>query len=434
MSVKDILNKLAEKQMLEGNQDLAFRLVEAADKSEKCHFCDKRAQMMKRKGKKDIHVCKDCGKSTKCALKGCSAKMLYGEMVKRGGKAYCCSDCASKDSKMKKTALDEMLEKYAKKELTLQRAKEELSPLGISIKKHEGEYCVNFKGGKEETAYYTDDLGDAVGTGKQMAKKRGKKAYTSPDMLGKYAGIEDLKKWREEHGKGKKSKSDKETSDTSDKKSSLKSKIQEMDGFVKMVGKGYAFETKKDANKALPVAEQGSGRFLNWKVTQKDDMFVLDVHGTDAKKSTKEAFINAGDLLKKYALGEDFGELEGDDTEDSSPMPEDHSDLDDVMPEDHSDLDDLHNVMAEGYDAGMKEENNCPYSTNTDEWFAWQAGWKAAVGGQNLDSPDAKYYSYGENDQDDMSKYDQNNVMSRYDKDGELLRQIEARLKKYTKD
>ena len=51
-------------------------------------------------------------------------------------------------------------------------AKRFLSSIGISIIKTDyGEYRVNFKRGNEATAYYTDDLQDAVGTGKQMIKR-----------------------------------------------------------------------------------------------------------------------------------------------------------------------------------------------------------------------------------------------------------------------
>ncbi len=46
-----------------------------------------------------------------------------------------------------------------------------LSALGIALKKTEyGEYRVNYKGGREASAYYTTDLNDAVGTGKNMAQ------------------------------------------------------------------------------------------------------------------------------------------------------------------------------------------------------------------------------------------------------------------------
>jgi hypothetical protein len=57
--------------------------------------------------------------------------------------------------------------------MTIQQAKQELSKLGISLVKTEyGEFRVNFKGGSEATAYYTDDLGDAIETAKSMREKQ----------------------------------------------------------------------------------------------------------------------------------------------------------------------------------------------------------------------------------------------------------------------
>jgi hypothetical protein len=41
----------------------------------------------------------------------------------------------------------------------------------IAISSHEGEYRVNFRNGREATAYYTTDLTDAVGTAIQMTVK-----------------------------------------------------------------------------------------------------------------------------------------------------------------------------------------------------------------------------------------------------------------------
>jgi len=58
----------------------------------------------------------------------------------------------------------------------LARAKAVLTPLGIEITRTEyDEYRVNFKGGKEATAYYTDDIDDAIGTGKAMAAENAKR-------------------------------------------------------------------------------------------------------------------------------------------------------------------------------------------------------------------------------------------------------------------
>lgn len=52
-------------------------------------------------------------------------------------------------------------------------AKAELAALGLSLKVTEhDEYRVNFRGGREGTAYYTNDLPDAVATGRHMAAER----------------------------------------------------------------------------------------------------------------------------------------------------------------------------------------------------------------------------------------------------------------------
>ena len=73
-----------------------------------------------------------------------------------------------------KTKQEVIIMKVIKKfqEKTLADAKKELASIGISIRKEDDEYRVNFKGGTEDTAYYTDDLDDAVGTGKLMAKEK----------------------------------------------------------------------------------------------------------------------------------------------------------------------------------------------------------------------------------------------------------------------
>lgn len=54
---------------------------------------------------------------------------------------------------------------------TLAGVKSQLASKGITIVKREDEFIVNFKGGREATAYYTDDLEDALQTGLQMAKE-----------------------------------------------------------------------------------------------------------------------------------------------------------------------------------------------------------------------------------------------------------------------
>lgn len=52
--------------------------------------------------------------------------------------------------------------------------------VGISKRNSAGEYRVNFFGGKEATAYYTDDLEDAFATGVSMSNR---KRQTHPEHL-----------------------------------------------------------------------------------------------------------------------------------------------------------------------------------------------------------------------------------------------------------
>jgi hypothetical protein len=48
-----------------------------------------------------------------------------------------------------------------------------LAQHGMTIRKNiEGEYRVNFKDGREDTAYYTNDLQDAISTALAMARER----------------------------------------------------------------------------------------------------------------------------------------------------------------------------------------------------------------------------------------------------------------------
>ena len=53
---------------------------------------------------------------------------------------------------------------------TLAQAKAKLREFNLVLTKNEGEYRVNFKGGREASAYYTDDINDAVCTGFAMAE------------------------------------------------------------------------------------------------------------------------------------------------------------------------------------------------------------------------------------------------------------------------
>lgn len=52
--------------------------------------------------------------------------------------------------------------------LTFSEVKQKLRTLGITLKKVDGEYIVNFLCGTPATAYYTTDFQDAIKTGVHM--------------------------------------------------------------------------------------------------------------------------------------------------------------------------------------------------------------------------------------------------------------------------
>ena len=57
------------------------------------------------------------------------------------------------------------------KTLTHQEAKSIARHLGLTLRKvRSGDYRVNFRDGNETTAYYTDDLEDAVNTAVEMVR------------------------------------------------------------------------------------------------------------------------------------------------------------------------------------------------------------------------------------------------------------------------
>jgi hypothetical protein len=56
------------------------------------------------------------------------------------------------------------------KDMNLLEAKRELRACGMTIRRRDGEYRVNFVGDCEALAYYTNDIEDAVATAKLMAE------------------------------------------------------------------------------------------------------------------------------------------------------------------------------------------------------------------------------------------------------------------------
>jgi hypothetical protein len=60
------------------------------------------------------------------------------------------------------------------KPITFQEAKSIARHLGLILRTvSSGDYRVNFRDGNETTAYYTDDLEDAVSAAVEMARNRG---------------------------------------------------------------------------------------------------------------------------------------------------------------------------------------------------------------------------------------------------------------------
>src|SRR5215831_17737302 len=65
--------------------------------------------------------------------------------------------------------------------MTLQKAKSIARHLGLTLRHlRSGNYRVNFRDGNETTAYYTDNLDDAVNTAVEMARKRAFQAIVEP--------------------------------------------------------------------------------------------------------------------------------------------------------------------------------------------------------------------------------------------------------------
>ena len=59
--------------------------------------------------------------------------------------------------------------------LTIKELKSHLRNLGLTHSKIEDEHRVNYIGGHEKTAYYTNDIEDALNTGKAMAEHAAKR-------------------------------------------------------------------------------------------------------------------------------------------------------------------------------------------------------------------------------------------------------------------
>ena len=78
--------------------------------------------------------------------------------------------------------IDRRAELSSQPAMTLQEAKSIARHLGLTLRQvRSGDYRVNFRDGNETTAYYTNDLEDAVNTAVEMARKRELSAWPKPD-------------------------------------------------------------------------------------------------------------------------------------------------------------------------------------------------------------------------------------------------------------
>jgi hypothetical protein len=78
--------------------------------------------------------------------------------------------------------------------MTLQQAKSIARHLGLTLRKvRSGDYRVNFRDGNKMTAYYTDNLEDAVNIAVEMARERGGASCTNV-MTAAYALVEATNK------------------------------------------------------------------------------------------------------------------------------------------------------------------------------------------------------------------------------------------------
>ena len=66
--------------------------------------------------------------------------------------------------------------------MTIQEAKSITRHLRLTLRKvRSGDYRVNFRDGNETSAYYTNDLEEAINTAVEMARKRELSAWPKPD-------------------------------------------------------------------------------------------------------------------------------------------------------------------------------------------------------------------------------------------------------------
>jgi len=72
-------------------------------------------------------------------------------------------------------------------------ARAELRAIGIDLTMHPGTWCVNFRGARDATAYFSDDMADAIEHGHAMAASR---AIDADPAAPATTGKSPRRKWR----------------------------------------------------------------------------------------------------------------------------------------------------------------------------------------------------------------------------------------------
>lgn len=353
----DIINKLAEKSILNGNDDFAIRLVQASDLLDKCKYC-READALSGK-----EACGKCSKKTSCSLSGCDKKTPYGEMVKYADKVFCCSDCVKKfkESMKPKTALNETIEKYVSAASREQfKSYEESWNRHKSILRSPG--CL---GKVRSDTYKFDTVDNAL----EASKRHPLPDHLNWEMLKKEDGTVILSIGR----KMNKDEYIKTSGFLDDESVRFKGKdaITNNYGNDKVIIETLngEFIAYLDDSQELGTARGDSpGKAYN------NLMNMIVEKGTPAKyigdDSDRGSFAsnNLKQMIKKYAQG-----YIGDDQMFSM-------DEDDAYP---------FNSAAEGFDASMSDGDN-PYSPGSLEYKAWQMGYEEGLKSQNQPIPDFK--------------------------------------------
>jgi hypothetical protein len=354
MSVRDILNKLAEKKALEGDQDFAFRLIEAADKGNKCDSCGKKGELMHRKGKE---MCADCIKKDLDSVKmsafesilakyaGIEDLMKWREKNGKGKKKEDSKDKSDKDDKSNKDDKSfgkkedkpkkddkqkDFKEKFLKKKSQIEEEIIETPSEPVKV------YFPN-KSWVKKVALYPDKFEFSYGT------KAGEKIQVHHFDPGMFDSI--LHKF-----------------------DALEMQDQGLEEKTEGFGRTIKEMTKPVVESPAQIAEASFKQILSkYAQLEPEDMWVSTIKSLLNHKTSSNVL---KPIIKKYAQDFDMGMADND-------FPS------------HTDGTDEADYAGQGYDAGMKGDGQNPYDPASPEGMAWSSGYYTAMHQQKPDFPDA---------------------------------------------